>query len=178
MTLEAVFGEIPRVRSARLRYRPVGLADLDVFHALVEDEHVRRYLMDGNVFPREWSEERIRESQRLFIERGVGLWLAYEEATEELVGFCGFLVFSDMHPDPQLVYALFERCTGRGYATEMGRASIAWARDRARFGEVIASVDEINAASMRVLEKLGFERIESRQGSFGTMLLLRLDLAY
>jgi hypothetical protein len=38
------------------------------------------------------------------------------------------------------------------------------------------SVDEVNAASLRVLEKLGFERIAALQGAFGNMFLLRLDV--
>jgi hypothetical protein len=45
------------MRSERLRYEPVTPAALDVFHTLVQDEHVRRYLMDGKVMPREWSED-------------------------------------------------------------------------------------------------------------------------
>lgn len=49
--------------SERLRYHPVEPANLDAFHRLVQDEHVRRYMMDGNAFSPEWSAERIRESQ-------------------------------------------------------------------------------------------------------------------
>jgi len=164
--------------SERLFYRPVESADVDAFHLLVQDEHVRRYLMDGNVFPREWSEERVRESERSFAERGVGIWLVHAKEIGELVGFCGFLRFADMQSDPQLVYALLEPFTGKGYATEMARASIGWAREHAGFTEVIASVDEVNVASAHVLEKLGFERVETTEGSFGAMLLLRLRLAY
>jgi RimJ/RimL family protein N-acetyltransferase len=76
--------------SERLHYHPVEPANLDAFHGLVQDKHVRRYMLDGNVFPREWSAERIRESQALFERRGVGTWLAYDRCTNELVGFCGF----------------------------------------------------------------------------------------
>jgi RimJ/RimL family protein N-acetyltransferase len=162
------------VRSERLTYRPVSLADLDAFHGLVEDEHIRRYLMDGNVLPREWSAAQIRLSQTLFDRLGVGLWLAHETETDELVGFCGFLVLPEVHARPELVYAMRERFTGRGFATEMARASIAEARAHPAFGEIVASVDEVNAASVRVLEKLGFERAGRRPGAFGDMLLLRL----
>jgi RimJ/RimL family protein N-acetyltransferase len=159
--------------SERLRYHPAGPTDLDAFHRLVEDEHVRRYMMDGNVFPRDWSVERLRESQVLFERRGVGIWLAYDRTTDELVGFCGF----DNPPGrsvPQLIYAMFERFTGRGRATEMARASIAQARTQPGFAEIVADVDEINAASVRVLEKVGFERIAVHQGAFGNLALLRL----
>jgi RimJ/RimL family protein N-acetyltransferase len=56
----------------------------------------------------------------------------------------------------------------------MARASIAQARTQPSFAEIVADVDEINAASVRVLEKLGFERIAVHQGAFGNLLLLRL----
>jgi ribosomal-protein-alanine N-acetyltransferase len=162
------------VSSDRLRYHPVEPANLDAFHSLVQDEHVRRYLMDGNVFSREWSAERVRDSEGLFERRGVGIWLVYDKATDELVGFCGFLEIPSIHPEPQLVYALFERFCGRGYATEMGRTSIAQARQQEAFAEIIASVDEVNVDSRRVLKKLGFEWIATQQGEFGNMFLLRL----
>jgi len=159
--------------SERLRYHPVEPANLDAFHRLVQDNHVRRYMMDGNVFSREWSAERTRQSQALFERRGVGTWLAYDKNTNELVGFCGFET-SSVRPDPHLMYAMFEHFTGRGFATEMARASIARARTQPGFAEIVADVDEINAASVRVLEKLGFERIAVHQGAFGNLLLLRL----
>jgi RimJ/RimL family protein N-acetyltransferase len=159
--------------SERLRYHPTEPANLDAFHRLVQDEHVRRYMMDGNVFPREWSAERIRQSQALFERRGVGTWLAYDKNTNDLVGFCGFENLPG-RPDPQLMYAMFERFTGRGLATEMARASIAQARTQPGFAEIVADVDEVNAASVRVLEKLGFERIAVHQGAFGNLILLRL----
>jgi RimJ/RimL family protein N-acetyltransferase len=101
--------------SARLRFVPVSMGTLDAFHALVEDAHVRRYLMDGQIFPREWSEARIRDSETLFERRGVGLWLAHERATDALVGFCGFVEFPAVEPEPELLDALLERYAGRGY---------------------------------------------------------------
>ena len=160
--------------SPRLCYRPVSMATLGAFHTLVVDPHVRRYLMDGQTFPRDWSEARVRDSEALFKRRGVGLWLAHERTSDALVGFCGFLEFPAADPEPELVYALFERYCGRGYATEMARASIANARTCAGFGDIAASVDAINVASLRILEKVGFEGCGSRAGAFGPTLLLRL----
>lgn len=51
--------------SPRLRYEPLTLERCDQFHSLVQDDHIRRYLMDGEVLPLEWSEERVRDSERL-----------------------------------------------------------------------------------------------------------------
>ncbi len=162
------------MQSARLRYVRLAPEALDAFHALVQDVYIRRYLMDGHVFPREWSEARIRDSEALFRRRGIGLWLAHEPADDALVGVCGFLEFPALHPEPELVYALLERYAGRGYATEMARAAIAHARTEGDMTSVVTSVDEVNAASLRVLSKLGFERCGSRPGAFGATLTLRL----
>jgi len=164
------------MESERLRYSELRPDHLDSFHRLVQDAHVRRYLLDGEVLARGWSAERIRESRSLFERRGVGIWLVNHSVTDELVGFCGFLETTTVHPEPQLVYAVFQEFTGMGYATEMAHTAIAEARQHG-FATIIASVDEVNVASNRVLEKLGFERIQTMRGAFGNMLLLRLDSA-
>ena len=51
---------------------------------------------------------------------------------------------------------------GRGYATEAGEASLAFAFDEIRLAEVVAVADLANAASIRVLEKLGMARTGTR----------------
>jgi ribosomal-protein-alanine N-acetyltransferase len=160
--------------SPRLAYERVSLATLHEFHSLVVDAHVRRYLMDDTVFPLEWSEERVRDSESLFARRGVGLWLAREQTSAALVGFCGFLELPSVHPDPQLVYALLEPFTGQGYATEMGQAAIAEARSQPGFDEIIAAADDVNTVSVRVIEKLGFDKIGSVPGPLGSTSLFKL----
>jgi len=162
------------MESERLTYRPLAPADLEAFSGLVQDEHVRRYMMDGNVFPPSWSAAHIRQSEALFARLGVGLWLIHEKATGALVGFCGFLVLPEVRREPELVYAMRERFTGRGFATEMARAAIAEARARGAFREILASVDAVNAASVAVLGKLGFRQVDTRPGAFGDMLLFTL----
>ena len=70
---------------------------------------------------------------------------------------------------------MYERFAGKGYATEMAHAVIAEARKRPGFREIIASVDEVNSASLHVLSKLGFTRFSIEQGCFGNMFLMRLE---
>ena len=163
------------MQSPRLRYEPVSLARSGDFHSLVVDEHVRRYLMDGEIFSSEWSDARIRDSEALFDRRGVGLWLVEELESRQLAGFCGFLEIPTILDEPRLVDALFGRFTGRGYATEMARAAIAHARSHAGFEKIVAGVDAVNGRSCRVLEKIGFTRATTIQGAFGDMYLYQLD---
>ena len=178
VVLKWIFNSRPRkmvkMESERLGYSKLRAGHLDLFHSLVQDAHIRRYLFDGQVLPIEWSAEAIRASQSLFNRRGVGIWLVNHKSTEEIIGFCGFVEIATVQPDPQLVYAMFERFAGMGYATEMAVASIGEARKHEGFATIVASVDEVNTASLRVLEKLGFEGIATLEGAFGTMFLFRL----
>jgi RimJ/RimL family protein N-acetyltransferase len=159
----------------RLRCTPLGADDLATFHALVVDEHIRRYLLDGEVLPPAWSAERIADSRASFANCGVGLWIARDRKTGEAIGFCGFLELGEPGVEQQLVYAVLESRTGQGLATEMAAACIARAR-AAGFNSVSAGVDAVNVASVRLLERLGFVRETLGQGTFGDLWTYRLTL--
>jgi [ribosomal protein S5]-alanine N-acetyltransferase len=161
-------GTLGSMMSSRLTYQPLAAADADVFHALATDSHVRRYLLDGMIVSREWAADAIATSTRLFREHSVGIWLAFEGA--RAIGFCGFRVIAELEPHPQLLYALLPDATGRGLASEMAKALVDHAAD-VQFAPVRASVDEVNAASIRVLEKTGFQRCGDVPGEFGRIWL-------
>jgi len=168
---------IAPLTSERLRYRRLSAADVAAFHALIVDEHVRRYLLDGLTMDRDWSATQVAASDALFAERGIGLWLTFVfEQQVQPIGFCGFIRFDETGPEPQLLYALSAEHTGQGYATEMARALIDYVRRNTAATEIISAVDEPNAASSRVLTKLGFQLSGSSPGAFGRMLHYRLPL--
>src|SRR4051794_20782462 len=160
------------IASARLRYQALEPSLLEDLHRLVTDAHIRRYMMDGITHPRAWTAARIADSERLQAERGVGLWLARRADDGDLVGFCGFLGFTSR--EPELLYALVEAHAGQGYGLEMARAAIAEARRHPGFGVIRAGVDAVNSRSLRLLEKLGFQRRGAQPGAFGECLLLHL----
>ena len=158
----------PPLASARLRYREVGGGDVGALHALLADDHVRRYLLDGATPTREWVASEVEASARLFAARGVGLWIASDGEGD--VGFVGARVYEEIEPHPHLLYGLLPRGTGCGLATEMMAALVEHAA-RVGFAPLRASVDEVNAASARVLEKSGFVRYGTLDGAFGPMHL-------
>ena len=46
-----------------------------------------------------------------------------------------------------------------------------------RFRTIAAGVDEVNVASVHVLEKLGFRQVATHPGSFGNALLMLLEVS-
>ena len=108
---------------------------------------------------REWTQRAITASDDLFETRGAGLWLVFEHVeTQHPVGFYGFRVFDASWDEPQLLYAFPERHTSKGFATEVARALVEYARRAVGFAEVSAAVAQPNSASIQVLEKVGFRR--------------------
>jgi RimJ/RimL family protein N-acetyltransferase len=159
--------------TARLTLTPLAPADLPVFHGLVTDAHVRRFMMDGQVLPESWAAARIDASVARFAAGGVGLWLARRRDDGGAIGFCGFLELPDTGLGAELAYALRAEVAGAGLATEMAVAMIGAAR-AAGAAPIAASVDAVNAASVRILEKLGFRRTETRAGAFGDLYIFVL----
>ncbi len=128
-----------------------------------------RWLLDGEVVPREWIDEEIAQSEARFAAGGGGLWALRERPAEAVIGFVGFRPFFEP-PEMQLLYGLLPAAWGRGLATEAAWAATAYAFGTLGFHEVSAATDTPNTASIAVLERLGFEEWRrSEEGVAGTV---------
>jgi [ribosomal protein S5]-alanine N-acetyltransferase len=89
-------------------------------------------------------------------EPGPGILAVERKGTADVIGYCGLTIHGNGSPDkPELAYELLRAAHGCGYATEAGRAVVTWASE-AGYRRLVAGVWDWNAASRRVLEKLGF----------------------
>jgi ribosomal-protein-alanine N-acetyltransferase len=80
-------------------------------------------------------------------------WGVWERDTGELVGDCG-LFRND--GEWELAYGFRHDRWGSGYATEAGAACIRYGFEELGLTNIVADVPSDHAASIRVLEKLGF----------------------
>ena len=151
--------------TARLVLRPLAADDAEGLHALWTDERVRRFLWDGRTIPFEDTRAIVAESGRLFREHRFGLWGVRERGGEDLVGVAGYWYFRTP-PSLELLFAVAAPHWSRGIATEASRCVLGYGLRALGFSAVVASTDAANAASVRVLEKLGMSlgRRESIDG--------------
>ncbi|HVY51920.1 MAG TPA: GNAT family N-acetyltransferase [Devosia sp.] len=93
-----------------------------------------------------------------------------------LIGVIGF-TFQENVP-PELGYWLGEPYWGQGYMTEAGRALIEAAHRTRQYDRIVAKALAGNAASLHVLDKLGFVRLgrRSRKASSGGSEVVTLEL--
>ena len=158
-------------QSPRLHYTRLNEDGLGPLLDIATDEHVRHYLLDGEVVDADWCAATLEASDSLFAEQHVGLWMVAEQAGAAPFAFGGYFVFPEIGPEPQLLFAMPESFSGRGYATEIGQAmlDLAW---QLGWERVESAADGPNAASLRALEKLGFRKIEEMPGAFGAIHVL------
>ena len=151
------------IQTQRLRLRPYAEADVDALHALWIDPEVRRWLRDDKVISREEAKQEVRDAIARFRTHGFGEWIVEPRGEPRPIGFCGFRFVAGT-PEIEILYGLAPDCWGRGLATEASRAVLGFGFEQCGLSRVTGNADVPNAASVRVLEKLGmgFERREQR----------------
>ena len=138
----------------RLHLRPVAARDAEALGILWNNPEVGRFLWDGAPVAREQTESEIERSRASFAERGFGQWLVSARERESALGFCG-LRLSDEPADAEVLYGIDPLQWRLGLATEAASAVLRYGFETVGLERIVASADAPNAASFRVMEKLG-----------------------
>ena len=141
------------LHTERLILRPVEKRDTDALLALWRDADVRKYLWDDVIIEGDSARSVVDRNVRDWRERGYGLWTATARDSSELAGFVGFRS-SDERPEPELLFAFLAKYWHTGLASEAARAVTQWIFQRGH-RTIWAATDPPNAASVRLMERLG-----------------------
>lgn len=144
------------IRTERLDIRPCRDADLDAFHAFDSDPEARHFL--GGLRTRAETETGLRAHMRSVEASGLGARAVVERASDAVVGYCGLQALEGTG-ELELFYGYLRSAWGRGLATEAGRALIGAAGQCSSLDRLAAIAHPENAASLRVLRKLGFRPV-------------------
>jgi RimJ/RimL family protein N-acetyltransferase len=130
-------------------------ADVAELTRIYSDPRVMRYLSPA---PREVAERQVAEFRRGWEEDGFSLWAVEDRATGNFIGRLGLLRRPDWPLEPGVVevgWVLDVPTWGLGLATEGGRAGLEFGFERLGLDRIISIARMGNAASRRVMEKLG-----------------------
>src|SRR5665213_1057064 len=147
------------LETERLALRLWVESDADDYRALVSERDFRASDPErGDVRPTvENIRGRIATQLTATALTGIALLPIFRRVEGDFVGYCGLTVGRATVNEPELAYELFRWARGRGYATEAANAvfDAAVATGRTRLWSTVRTW---NAPSLRVLEKLGFQR--------------------
>jgi RimJ/RimL family protein N-acetyltransferase len=138
----------------RLVFREMTEADLEPMAELLGDSVAMAFYSH----PKDRTESLawIHWNQRLYRERGFGLWVIELGESGEFVGDCGLTPQEvDGITEIEVGYHVRRSLQGRGYATEAAAASRDFARDTLGIARLIAIIHPENVASQRVAEHIG-----------------------
>lgn len=100
---------------------------------------------------------RLAEQRKMFHDSGIGLFTIRRMTDDEPLGYCGLIVGRCSLDEPEIACELLNRFHGCGYATEAAHAVMDAAFATGR-GRIWSTVGAWNEPSLRVLEKVGFQR--------------------
>ncbi|MCP5059956.1 MAG: GNAT family N-acetyltransferase [bacterium] len=149
----------PVLETPRLWLREWRDDDLESFAVMNADREVMRHF--PAMLTREQSDSLVEKIRDSFAERGFGLWAVEVRENRAFAGFVGLAVPTfpgPFMPCVEIGWRLAREHWGRGYAPEGARAAMAHGFGPAGLDEIVSFTARGNAASRRVMEKLGMTR--------------------
>ncbi len=120
-----------------------------------------RYITDGIPWSNEEIQAFVGRQIENFARQGFCFWKLLSKADSRVLGFCGLQpVVVEGMPEIEIGWWLAKHCWGKGLATEAARTALRDGFERVVLTRVVALARRDNAASLRVMERLGmtFER--------------------
>jgi [ribosomal protein S5]-alanine N-acetyltransferase len=147
---------MPRLAGDAFRLRPLEHADMPAWYAFLRLPHVVEHT-SWNLA----SVDDLRPSVDAYESDAPASAICFaieSVADAALVGSIGFNAVSVINRNAEIAYTLHPDWWGRGIATRCCRAVVAWGFSDQDYVRIQGTALDTNLASMRVLEKCGFER--------------------
>ncbi|HOE53538.1 MAG: GNAT family N-acetyltransferase [Bacilli bacterium] len=150
-----------KLATKRLILRPFTLNDVDAVQKYSSKESVTRYMM--------WGPNKYEDTKR-FVSSVVSrnsetprdvfdFIVTLKDGT--VIGACG-LYFDEYPKPPTLGWVFDDTYWNQGYGTETGRALLAFGFNTLKVKSILATCDNENIASARIMEKIGMRYVETR----------------
>jgi RimJ/RimL family protein N-acetyltransferase len=169
--------EAPRIETDRLILRHRRKDDFRPYHAIVSHPEVHKHF-GPNTMSAEDCWRRLMASAGGWQFNGFGTWGVERKSDGELIGNVGlFTAWRDLKPEfgeePEMGWIMAAETHGQGLAIEACRAALDWAETNLDPTPLWAIIAPANEPSIRLAEKLGFERVHETTYHDDPTLVLR-----
>jgi ribosomal-protein-alanine N-acetyltransferase len=145
----------------RLILRTATDLDIPIMHQRVLGDHdVMRYVFQGGPM----TPERAEQMMRKFFTFGdslTGIAVLTDAPSGEIVGFAGLFPCEALGAkDLEIGFVLARHAWGKGLATEIGEAQLAFGFERLNCRQLLGLADPRNQPSIHALQKLGLQYLQ------------------
>jgi len=142
------------IRTDRLILRQFTSDDLNAYANIMGDYEVGRQFPKGEGYTREESTRSLDILMKHWKNHGFGIWAIVQKEDETLIGRCG-LNLIDETSEVEVDFLLARSYWGKGCATEAAKAALEYGFETLKLDRIIALSRPDNAASRKVIEKIG-----------------------
>ncbi|MGB0431431.1 MAG: GNAT family N-acetyltransferase [Bacteroidia bacterium] len=143
------------VRSKRLNLRELSENDAEYFYDLNSIEKVLRFTGDKPFKSIDKARLFLKQYVKTYTLNNMGRWAVIKNSNNSFIGWCGLKKHHDQLID--LGFRFYPKYWNQGFATEAAYKSLHYGFSNLNIKRIIANVQPQNKASIRVIEKLGFE---------------------
>ena len=166
------------LRTERLLLREIRDSDAAFIFELVNDPDWLRFIGDKDVHSIQDARRYIAEGPcASYAQHGFGMYLAEFAAGGPPIGICG-LVRRKALECADIGFALLPEFRGQGYAREAAAAVLEYSRAQLGMKKILGITLPRNAASIRLLERLGLDYERTISSDTGAELLAVYALSY
>jgi len=149
---------LPTIVAERVRLRWLTPGDVDALYDVFSDPDVMRYWSSPPLQDREAAGRLLQQIRDHFERRDLFQWGVALSADDRVIGTCTLCRLDALNKRAEIGFALGRAHWGHGYMSEALEALFGIAFDEMQLRRIEADVDPRNEASIRLLERLGFEK--------------------
>ena len=149
---------LPTIEASRIRLRWISDKDTDAFYAIYSNPEVMRYWSTPPLADREAAANLVKKIQEDWKRRLILKWGIALRTDDQLIGSITLFNLDFNHRRAEIGYALGREFWGQGYMNEALIALLKYAFEDLNLHRIEADVDPRNTASIKTVERLGFQR--------------------
>ena len=150
--------QLPTINTSRLSLRWIRAEDVDDFYDVYSNPEVMRYWSTPPLADKEAAKKLINEIHEGIKRDEILKWGIALRSSDKLIGSLTLFHIDFTHRRAEIGYAQGRAYWGQGYMQEALKAVLNHAFEILNLHRIEADVDPRNAASVRTLERLGFQR--------------------
>ena len=144
------------IETERLLLREITLDDTAEMFRLHANEAVQKYTGEPPVESMAEMQQAIQTRISDYQKYGYGRWATFLKNEMQFIGWAG-LAYLPEFDEIDIGYRFLPKYWGKGFATEVSHAILAYGFDTLRLKRIIAIAMKENVASIKVMEKVGME---------------------
>jgi len=152
------------IHTPRLMLRPLQPEDAPALHSIANQPHILKWMRDWALSPAKT--KRLIEAMAAHYRAATkdDAWVLFAVLLQgALIGVVGIGNKKEVDNEIEIAYFISADHAGRGYITEAAKAAARWALDSLQLEYLIAIVEIDNDPSQRIVEKCGFQKLETRR---------------